>query len=96
MSRKRMFTEEFKLQVLSEADSGVPIGELTRRYELSTGMIAKWRQKLKGAPRNPFPGKGSRNTDRAKFSEMERLIGRQSIEIDFLKNALARLKENER
>jgi len=94
--RRRVFTNEFKLQVLSEADQGVSISELNRRYELSGGMIAKWKRQLKQAPTNPFPGKGSRDTDRAKMAEMERLIGRQAIEIDFLKNLLKRLKEAER
>ena len=90
--KRRVFTNEFKLQVLSEADQGVSIPELNRRYELSGGMIAKWRRQFKQTPTNPFPGKGSQNTDKAKMSEMERLIGRQAIEIDFLKNALKRLK----
>jgi len=94
--KRRVFTKDFKLQVLSEADQGVSIPELNRRYELSAGMIAKWRTQFKQTPANPFPGKGSRDSDKAKISEMERLIGRQAIEIDFLKNLLKRLKEAER
>jgi len=93
--KRRVFSNEFKLQVLSEEDQGVSIPELNRRYELSTGMIAKWRRQLKQTPSNPFPGKGSRNTDKARMAEMERLIGRQAMEIDFLKNALHRLKGTE-
>jgi transposase-like protein len=93
--KRRGFSNDFKLQVLSEADQGVSISELKRRYELSGGMIAKWRRQLKQTPANPFPGKGSRNTDKAKIAEMERLIGRQALEIDFLKNLLKRLKEAE-
>jgi transposase-like protein len=91
--KRRTYSREFKLQVIGEADAGVPIAELCRRYELANGMIGKWRRQLKDSPRNPFPGKGSRSTDQAKIAEMERLIGRQALEIDFLKNALKRLKE---
>ncbi|PIY39827.1 transposase [Candidatus Aquicultor secundus] len=93
---KRKFSPEFKLQVLSEADAGVPVAEICRRYEITSGMFYRWRRNLKAAPKNPFPGNGSRSTEKAKMTEMERLIGRQAMEIDFLKNALKRLKEIER
>lgn len=93
--KRRTYSREFKLQVVGEADAGVPVAELCRRYELASGMIAKWRRQLKESPKNPFPGKGSRNTEKAKIVEMERLIGRQALEIDFLKNLLKRLKESE-
>ncbi len=93
---KRKFSPEFKLQVPSEADAGVSIAELCRRYEITSEMFYRWKRGLKVAPKNPFPGKGARSTEKAKMSEMERLIGRQAMEIDFLKNALRRLKEIER
>lgn len=92
MSKKRIFSGEFKLQVIGEAEAGIPVAELCRRYELTSGMIFKWRRQLKETPKNPFPGRGSRNRDLAKIAEMERLIGRQALEVDFLKNALRRLK----
>ena len=94
--KRRVYTKEFKLQVIGEADAGIPIAELSRRYEISNGLIGKWRRQLKNATANPFPGKGSRSSDLAKIAEMEHLIGRQALEVDFLKNALKRLREAER
>lgn len=41
--KKRTFSKELKTQIISEAEAGVSIAELNRRYELSHGMIAKWR-----------------------------------------------------
>lgn len=67
--------------MIQEADTGIPVGELLRKYELGLSMIAKWRRQLNGLPKNPFPGKGSRNIDKAKIGELERIIGRQAIEI---------------
>lgn len=93
--KKRYFSKEFKLQVIREADSGIPVGELSRKYELGPSMIARWRRQLNESPKNPFPGKGSRNTDKAKVAQLERIIGRQTIEIEFLKNLNQRLKESE-
>lgn len=96
MGKKRTFSPDFKLQVIEETEAGVPITELSRRYELTSGLIHKWKRDFKENRNNPFPGKGSRNTEKAKVAQMERLIGRQSMEIDFLKNALRRLRGQER
>lgn len=93
MSERKSYSKEFKLQVLEEAKAGVSINELERRYEIGKGMIYRWRRNLRSRSKNPFPGQGSRNTDKAKTAEMERLIGRQAMEIDFLKKAARRLKE---
>lgn len=89
---RRTYSREFKLQVLGEADAGIPIAELCRRYELHSGMIAKWRRALRASPKSLFPGKGSRTSEKARIAAMERLIARQALEIEFLKNALKRLK----
>ena len=95
MSERKSYSKEFKLQVLREVDAGVPITELERRYEIGKGIIHRWRRDQKSGSKNPFPGKGSRNTEKAKMAEMERLIGRQAMEIDFLKKVARRLKETE-
>lgn len=94
---RRSFTSEFKLQVVTEARAGATIAELARRYELSPSVIRRWRTSLEGtpSPQKAFPGNGSRATDKAKQAAMERLIARQALEIDFLKNALARMKGEE-
>ena len=94
--KKRSFSQEFKLQVVKEADAGVPIVELTRRYEITGSLVYKWRRSFKNIPDNPFPGQGSKNTEKAKIAQLERIIGRQAIEIEFLKNLNARLKGVER
>jgi len=94
-SVRRVLSKELKLQILQEADDGVSMAELSRRYKLSRTTIWKWRQSIRNAPDNPFPGKGSRaKSESKKVAEMERLIGRLTMENDFLKNALRRLRES--
>ena len=90
--RRRAFNKEFKLQVVKEYDNGIPVAEICRKYEIDRSLIYKWLKQLKKTPHNPFPGKGLRSTDKAKMAEMERIIGRQALEIDFLKKALNRMK----
>jgi transposase len=97
MGKKRgTYTRKFKIQVIEEVQAGVSIAELSRRYEVSDSLISKWKRQFKSSPKNPFPGQGSRNTEKAKIERIERLIGRQAMEIDFLKNLLKRLKEEGR
>jgi transposase len=89
---KRRFTKEFKLQIIEEANAGLQVSDVCRRYEITSGMFYRWKKELEQAkPEKAFPGKGSRDTDKAKMAQLERLIGRQAMEIDFLKNALKRL-----
>jgi len=90
--KRRVYSGEFKMQELQEADVGVPISELTRRYELSGGMIGKWQRQLEKPHQIRFRAKVRVPQIKQRWLKMERLIGRHALEIDFLKNALKHLK----
>ena len=45
---KRRFTEHQIISILKEADSGIPIAELTRKYGLGNSTIYHWRAKYGG------------------------------------------------
>ena len=45
---KKRFTEEQIIYALNQAESGVPIPELTRKMGVSTASFYKWRQKYNG------------------------------------------------
>lgn len=47
MSRKR-FTDEQKAHVLAQAEAGVPIKELCRKYGVSEATFYTWRKKYGG------------------------------------------------
>jgi putative transposase len=46
--KKSRFTENQIIAILKEADSGIPITELTRKYGLGTSTIYNWRSKYAG------------------------------------------------
>ena len=41
----------------------------------------------------PFPGRGKRRWDETKVAQLERKVGQQALEIDFLKGCLQRIEE---
>ena len=47
-------------------------------------------------PRNVFPGMGKRRWDETQQAKLERKIGQQTLEIDFLKSCLQRIEERGR
>jgi len=46
--KKSRYTESQIFQILKEAESGVPIAELCRKYEMSNATFYKWRAKYGG------------------------------------------------
>ncbi len=46
--KAKNFTDEQKLKVLAELDSGVPIKDVSRKYGVSHGTIYNWKKKLGG------------------------------------------------
>jgi putative transposase len=46
--KKGRFTENQIIAILKEADSGIPIAELTRKYGLGNSTIYNWRSKYAG------------------------------------------------
>jgi transposase len=90
---RREFSREFKLQVLREIESGKPTAEVCRTHQIHPNCIPKWRKQLTQYGDKAFAGNGNAYTQEAKIAELERLIGQQAIEIDFLKKVAARLEQ---
>src|SRR5437773_1227350 len=51
-----------------------------------------WRE-FRTGPGNAFPGKGKQRWAEGRIAELERKIGQQALEIDFLKGCLQRIEE---
>ena len=92
MSR-RTFTREFKLAAVRRLEAGVSLAEVSRGVEVSPNVLHRWRREFRQAPGNAFPGQGQRRWSEGKVAELERKIGQQVVEIDFLKACLQRIEE---
>lgn len=90
---RRKFTKEFKLEAVRRLESGVSMAEVARGLEVSPNVLHRWQREFRKAPGNAFPGQGQRRWSEGKVAELERKVGQQAMEIDFLKGCLQRIEE---
>jgi transposase-like protein len=90
---RRQFTKEFKLAAVRRLEQGVSMAEAARALEVSPNVLHRWRREFRQAPGNAFPGNGNPRWSDGKISELERKVGQQAMEIDFLKGCLQRIEE---
>jgi transposase-like protein len=90
---RRQFTKEFKLAAVRRLEQGVSIGEAARALEVSPNVLHRWRREFRQGPGNVFPGSGTRRWSEGRIAELERKVGQQALEIDFLKGCLQRIEE---
>ena len=90
---RRKFTKEVKLAALQRLDAGASIAEVARAFEVNPNLLHRWRKEFRQGPGNVFPGGGKRRWDETKVAQLERKVGQQTLEIDFLKGCLQRIEE---
>jgi transposase len=91
LSRRR-FTREFKLTAIQRLEQGISIAEVARALEVNPNVLHRWRSEFRQGPGNAFPGQGQRRWSEGRIAELERKIGQQTLEIDFLKGCLQRIE----
>jgi transposase len=90
---RRTFTEEFKLAAVRRVQAGAPIRELSGELEVSRTMLYRWAREFRKAPGEAFPGNGQRHSPEGRVADLERKIGQQALEIDYLKKCLQRVED---
>jgi transposase-like protein len=90
---RRTFTREMKLAAVQRLEAGASIAEVARAFEVDPNVLHRWRREFREGPGNAFPGLGRRRWDDAEQAKLERKIGQQALEIDFLKRCLQRVEE---
>ena len=90
---RRKFTKEFKITALRQLDAGASIAAVARSCEINPNLLHRWRRDFQQSPEQAFPGLGRKRGDENRVAELERKIGQQALEIDFLKRCLQRIEE---
>jgi transposase len=89
MTHRRQFTADFKAQVVLELLSGAKSSaELCREHQIASSVLADWKAIFltRTAAIFEHPDQGS-SQDSARIAELERLVGRLTLENDILKKA---------
>ncbi len=97
--RHRSHSTEFKRQIVAEFQGGETLHALGRRHDLSRNLIRVWIEKAEaGALDEDVAAAELMAEYEARIVALERLAGRQALEIEFLKGAQrsGRLSRNER
>ena len=90
---RRKFRKEFKLAAVRRLEQGASVAEVVRAMEVNPNVLHRWRREFREAPGNVFPGNGKQRWSEGRVAELERKIGQQALEIDFLKACLQRIEE---
>src|SRR5918999_6164541 len=90
---RRKFTREVKMAALQRLDAGASVAEVARAFEVNPNVLHRWRREFREGPGNAFPGVGQKRWEDTQKAQLERKIGQQALEIDFLKGCLQRIEE---
>ena len=86
-SKQRSFTAEFKAQVVLEVISGIKtFSEACRQYQVSEQTLSRWKQEFVQHAAMVFERPGH-NDQEQRVAELERMIGKLTIELEIAKKA---------
>jgi transposase len=88
MAKYRSYSVAFKRQVAQEFLAGETLHGLAKRHDVSRNLIRVWVAKFEaGALDEDAEAADLLQAYEAKIAALERLVGRQALEIEFLKGA---------
>lgn len=92
LSRRR-FTREFKEAAVRRMEMGVPVTEVARACEVNANVLHRWRRELHEFGSRAFAGPGRRRVEEQRVAALERKVGQQALELDFLRGCLQHVEE---
>lgn len=102
VQRKRVYSEDFKLQVVKEYESGkYSVHELEKLYGMSDDSIYSWIYKYSEYNRKSIHVVEMKDSQQSKIKELEnkvreleQAVGRKQINIDYLEKMIELAKEH--
>ncbi len=89
---RRKLTGQFKSQVVLEyLRGGKSQAEICRENAISSSLFAKWCRQFQENVHKIFEEFRNSNDQAEQIAKLEQIIGKQTIEIDFLKEARRRI-----
>ena len=88
MTKRRSFTAEFKARVVLEDLMGVKdSAELCREHRLRPQLLGRWRREFMERAPEVFSNERQGEKEEARIAELERMVGRLTMELDMAKKA---------
>jgi transposase-like protein len=88
MATRRRFTPEFKARVVLELISGAKsLAEICRHYQLNPQLVARWKGEFLEKAPLLFQAREQDTQERARIAELERMVGRLTLELEVAKKA---------
>ena len=109
--KNRVFTREFKEGVTQRILNGESVSALHQELQIKRSILYRWRDAYRkegaaglqrpvgrppGVPNPPRAPASPEEATARRVAELERKIGQQALDIDFLQRAFKRVKESRR
>jgi transposase len=110
-AKNRVFAREFKVGVAQRIVNGESVSALHQELQIKRSVLYRWRDAYRkegaaglerppgrppGTPNPPRPVGSPEEAAARRVAELERKIGQQALDIDFLRRAFKRVKESRR
>lgn len=94
MPKRRIFSAEFKAKVVLDLISGAKsVAELCREHEIKPDLLSHWKSQFLANAARVFENGKEMDPQQERIAELERLAGKQSLELEILKKALTLLPQ---
>ncbi len=95
MTSHRSFTPEFKAQVVLEVLTGVrSASEACQHYQLKPDLVSRWKAQFLEKAATVFAGEAQNDPAVERVAELERLVGRLTLELEVSKKASSILQSH--
>jgi transposase-like protein len=109
--KNRVFCREFKEGVAQRILNGEGVTAIHNEFQIKRSVLYRWRDAYRkegaaglqrpigrppGVPNPPRPQASPEEAAARRVAELERKIGQQALDIDFLRRAFKRVKESRR
>ena len=99
--KQRSYSMEFRLETVKQMLAGESSRALSRRLEVRTSVLYRWLDKYRQVALEQLGGgkaeaaieKTAAELARQRVAELEQKVGRQTLELDFLRRAFERVKD---
>ena len=99
---KPKYDDEFRRKAVEQMKTCSNVTELARQLGIRRKWLYYWRDEASGRVSEPRatgeskPATSSEDREKKRIAELERLVARQALEIDFFKGALLRIEGKRR